>query len=240
MRCSLICRQLLVGLVFFAVLFALLALGFWQYGRYCDKKAWLGELAAASQGPALGAENLRHRQAPAFHTLRLKGAWQAQDTILLAGQFRHSRSGYSVITPLQWAPLEPWVLVDRGWVASPDGRTPPRITSQAGTQWVTGTVYRPVGKRFTLGPWQLSKQPVPVIQDWEFEKIAALLGHPVLPFVLRLSPQAASAYERNWSWTVMPPSRHLGYMLQWWAFAVVWLVGWWVLLRRKRKKGARR
>ena len=160
-----------------------------------------------------------------------------KQSFVISGELRHGQTGYSVITPLQWAPSEPWVLVDRGWVASVDGQNPPRIQEPLIQKWVLGSVYSPLGKRYTLGPWQLpSKTGVLVVQDWDFSRIAKKIGHPVLPFVLRLSSQLPEHYERQWPGLgSIPPSRHLAYMLQWWVFALLWLVGS-ILVVRKNKK----
>lgn len=226
-------------IVLFCVVFVtLLWLGFWQYGRYQQKKQWLVGLEQTKHQLPLNAADLQAKRWQPFRQLELVGQWQNQASFFLSGELRHGLAGYSVVTPLQWAPDEPWVLVDRGWIPAVDSRMPPVLQSPLAKYQVNGRIYLPVGKRFTLGPWQLpAATGVVVVQDWDFMRIANLLGHPVLPFVLRLSAHLPGRYERQWTWTAaVPPSRHLAYALQWWVFAVVWLVGVLFLMNKRREK----
>ncbi len=230
-------RKLSYTILFSVVFVGLLGMGWWQYTRYLEKTQWLAALARTKSQPALTNSDLEKNHWVPFQKIKLQGNWQSGQSFVIAGRLRHGRTGYSVVTPLQWAPSMPWVLVDRGWVASPDGRAAPAIHPPMDRLWVQGKIYSPVGKRFILGPWHLpSTKGVPVVQDWDFSKIEKLVGHAVMPFVLRLSPDVPGYYERQWSWTALPPSRHFGYMLQWWAFALVWLVGAILLMRKNRKR----
>jgi surfeit locus 1 family protein len=230
-------RRVCYVILFSVVFLGLLSLGGWQFKRYQEKTQWLASLSRGNKKPPLSADDLMQHHWTAFQSLKLRGNWQPQRTLVVSGQLRHGKTGYSVVTPLQWAPSMPWVLVDRGWVASPDGRHVPAIAPPLTMRWIVGKIYSPVGKRYILGPWQLpSTGNVPVIQDWSFAKIEKLIGHPVMPFILRLSPTLPGHYERQWSWAALPPSRHFGYMLQWWGLALVWLVGAIVLIRKNRQQ----
>jgi cytochrome oxidase assembly protein ShyY1 len=224
--------------LFWVVFVALVWLGFWQYGRYQQKKQWLTSLASTEHQLPLNKMDLQAKRWQRFRQLELTGSWQNQASFFLSGELRHGRAGYSVVTPLQWAPNEPWVLVDRGWAPATTRSNPPTLQRPLAKDKANGRVYIPAGKRFTLGPWQLpAATGVVVVQDWDFKQIANLLGHPVLPFVLRLSPHLPGRYERQWTWTAaVPPSRHLAYALQWWAFAVVWLAGALVLMNKRHEK----
>jgi surfeit locus 1 family protein len=220
-------RKIAYFILFGFVFFALLGLGYWQYTRYQAKKEWLAVIERTKKQPDLLAADLDENRITPFRRLRLWGSWKKKQSFLISGDIRHGQSGYSVITPLEWAPSKPWVLVDRGWVASIDGQNPPAIQAPLIKGWVIGTVYKPIGQRYTLGPWRLpSKTGARVIQDWDFSRIEKQIGHSVFPFVLRLSPKIPGHYERQWpGLTAVPPSRHLAYMMQWWIFALVWLVG---------------
>jgi surfeit locus 1 family protein len=221
--------------ILFAVVFvALIGLGFWQYSRYQQKTDWLKNLEKTKHQPALTHRDLSGHQWQVFRQLKLRGSFKIEESFLLSGELRHGRSGYSVVTPLEWAPNQPWVLVDRGWAPSPDGRDLPALKAPLAKDWIVGRIYSPVGKRYTLGPWQLAAKPgVVVVQDWDFAQIAQLLKHPVLPFVLRLSRELPGHYEREWSWIAsIPPSRHLAYAIQWWMFALVGLIGVAILFKR--------
>lgn len=231
-------RRVCYFVIFILVFTGLLRLGFWQHDRYQQKKQWLAALAKTKKQPYLTVTDLQAGRWSAFRRVKLQGKWQVKQTFLISGVLRHGRTGYSVVTPLQWAPSQAWVLVDRGWVPATRGAKAPKTYPPLRLQWVRGKIYRPAGKRFTLGPWRLpAKTNAIVVQDWDFIKLAAVLKHPVMPFVLRLSPTLPGRYERKWAWAAgIPPARHLGYMLQWWGLALVWLIGAILLMCKNKKK----
>lgn len=70
----------------------------------------------------------------------------------------------------------------------------------------------------------------------------------LLPWVVRLDPQAGFGYHRDWQPTAsqqIGPERHRAYAFQWLALAVTWCLCWWRLHRRsqdgrQRQKGSAR
>ena len=61
-----------------------------------------------------------------------------------------------------------------------------------------------------------------VVQNVDLARIQEQLGSPLLPFVLRLSPDSEHGYLRDWRVrTGLTSERHMGYAVQWFAMAVV-------------------
>lgn len=219
-------RKFSYAVLFVTVFVGLLSLGYWQYSRYRLKTHWLRALQQGQNQLPLNNADLKNNHWAPFRKITLTGHWLNDKTLVISGAFQHERPGFWVVTPWQWAPNEPWVLVNRGWVAATDGRHHPHLKPASPMPVVSGKIYRPTGTRYVMGNWRLSTSSQPaVVQDWDFQKMEKLLGHSVKPFVLRMSPNLPGVYEREWSWSALPPSRHLSYMWQWWALALVWLVG---------------
>ena len=120
------------------------------------------------------------------------------------------------------------LLVDRGWIAwSHEPGTHPALPPlPQGEATLTG-VYAPFpGNGIRVGGNALARQT-----EWpkltlaiDAQEIAADLNRPLLPRVLLLDAEGASGFVRSWTPSVMPPERHRGYAVQWFAFAIAAIV----------------
>jgi cytochrome oxidase assembly protein ShyY1 len=73
------------------------------------------------------------------------------------------------------------------------------------------------------------------VQQVDMSRMGEQLGSPLLPFVLRLSPDSEGGFTREWqARTGLTPERHTGYAVQWFALAAALVVLCiWVALRRE-------
>jgi len=65
-------------------------------------------------------------------------------------------------------------------------------------------------------------------------QLAEVYGQPLLPVVLLLDADSGPGFIRDWQAPGLPPERHIGYAVQWWAFALL-LVGLFVGFNLKRR-----
>lgn len=65
----------------------------------------------------------------------------------------------------------------------------------------------------------------------------AMVAYPLQPVVMLLDPAEAGGFVREWPRELPKEGMHLGYAIQWFAFAVIVLVIW---LRLSRAKGGGR
>ena len=63
-----------------------------------------------------------------------------------------------------------------------------------------------------------------VVELLDTHLISQFLHKSVYPFIIRLGKQSANGYVREWAVVAMPPERHYGYALQWFAMALVLLI----------------
>ena len=69
------------------------------------------------------------------------------------------------------------------------------------------------------------------------EELAAALGHELHPQRILLDPRDPDGYVRNWRVAGTSAERHLGYAIQWYAFAATAVAIWFALgLRRRREE----
>ena len=95
---------------------AFVSLGYWQLGRAQEKQALLDAFMSGSED-TVDATGLGFDGLARYQRVRLRGAYDPTRQILLDNMpSAAGRPGYRVLTPLQRADGQGWVLVDRGWV----------------------------------------------------------------------------------------------------------------------------
>jgi surfeit locus 1 family protein len=211
-----------------AALTAFASLGTWQLGRAREKQALLEDFAAGGRetrdATGLGFDGL-----PRYQRVRLRGRYDPARQILLDNMpSAGGRPGYRVLTPLQRADGRGWVLVDRGWVAlGPTREALPGVEVAAGEREVSGVLDALPEPGLRVGPAAAAGEtgwPRVLLFPTEAD-VEAVLGHDVEPRIVLLDAALPDGYERQWRPALgFGPERHLGYALQWFAFAIVALV----------------
>jgi surfeit locus 1 family protein len=204
---------------------AFCALGTWQLGRADEKRALLEAFESGGRD-TVDATGLGFDALARYQQVRLRGRYDPARQVLLDNMPSASgRPGFRVLTPLQRADGRGWVMVDRGWV--PLGATRealPELPVDAGEREVVGVLDALPEPGLRVGP-----AAAPGAQAWPrvllFPTVADLesaLGHAVEPRIVLLDAAAPDGYERQWRPSLgFGPERHLGYAVQWFAFALV-------------------
>jgi surfeit locus 1 family protein len=207
---------------------AFVSLGSWQLGRAREKRALVEEFAAGGR-ETVDATGRAFADLPRYQRVRLRGAYDPSRQVLLDNMpSAAGRPGYRVLTPLRRADGRGWVMVDRGWV--PLGATRaalPDVAVAGGERDVGGVLDALPEPGLRVGP-----AAAPGQADWPrvllFPTRADLesaLGHEVEARIVLLDAGFPDGYEREWRPSLgFGPERHLGYAVQWFAFAVVTVV----------------
>jgi len=190
------------------------SLGFWQLSRLRQRRARNAVVAARLALPPLeihdggvSPDSVRLRRITA------RGVYDFGAELTWPGRSFEGTPGVALITPLRLADGAR-VLVDRGWVYSPDAfhvdhgayREPDTVT-------VAGIAFIPPRGR------------------------GDVTATGFLPFVIELEkpdPPATTGLPRRWPPPVLDNGPHLSYAIQWFSFAVIALVGTAVLIRKGR------
>ncbi|MGI9309423.1 MAG: SURF1 family protein [Gammaproteobacteria bacterium] len=228
---------LLAGLLVFV------SAGRWQLNRAGEKEYLQASFAAGTLVEEVselvdGEQKDDYR----YRRFRLSGAYDSAQQILLDNMVADGQVGYQVLTPMRLdSPADDrWVLVNRGWVpADPSRITMPDVSIAATAQEIKGRLEllpRPGIQLATpqevldSGDWprQLSFPTAP--------EISQVLARPVTDYQILLDQDQPEGYRRDWRSSDMGPERHLGYALQWFAFAALALVIYVVLNMRWAKQ----
>lgn len=221
--------------------------GFWQYHKAAQKQAIQAQysLAETSVGIAfpwqLKADDTQAIEALKFKKVNVTGEYQPQYQVLLDNQTEQNRVGYHVITPLKITNTQTYVLVNRGWILGKDTHTElPDVTTPTGLQQVTGQVWVPSTKIFTLedrmpktesaaqteSTAQTDKSALPkVFQHMNMAAYAKYSGLTISPMAIKLDKASnAGGFVRNWQVPADRIATHIGYALQWFGFALATLI----------------
>lgn len=228
----------LVGVALFVVA------GIWQIERGQAKAVMLAQQTAARKSPAqpllsiLGADAGVDVTALYGRDFVAHGHY-TDHQILLDNQVYKGQVGYRVWTPLVLADGRR-MLVDRGWVAlGPGGRDQPPVPPvPAGRVTVEGLLRglpKP-GMRLSEAPGCTAATWPHVLNYPTIDTVRCLYQAPVIDGVILLSEKAAHGFARDWQADIgMPPMRHYGYAVQWFALAIAVVVVFLVVnMKRKR------
>jgi surfeit locus 1 family protein len=204
------------------------SLGYWQLGRAHEKQALFDAFMQGSQD-TVDAASLGFDELARYQHVRLRGAYDATRQILLDNMPSVTgRPGYRVLTPFERADGRGWVLVDRGWV--PLGATRddlPDVTVGVREREVSGILDVLPIPGMRVGPAAApgnASWPRVLLFPTEAD-VESALGIDVESRILLLDAGVPDGFERKWRPALgFGPERHLGYAIQWFAFALVAMV----------------
>lgn len=205
-----------------------IALGFWQLDRADQKQQQARVLSERAEMPALDLDVLVADPEPLrFRKVQAQGVFEAQGQILIENRRRGSRTGFHVISPLRIEGSDVRVLVNRGWIPAAADGSPTPAPVPDGRVLVTGESYIPYPPALPLhGGADAAK-------DWGLrwpyltvELYANLVDYPVQPVVILQDPDNPDGFLRSWPRELPKEGMHIGYAIQWFAFALIALVLW--------------
>ena len=223
-------RTLVFGWVLAVAAIALFCVaGFWQSRRAVEKQAMLDAaaqvLAVRKPLPLAAAADPGRRDD--YDWSSGEGAFDSRGPLWLDNQLREGRAGvraYRLFVPDRGAPL----LVDLGWLPLPGNRALPPIERPPGRVAVRGLLAPPPSTGLALGSGVVRQGDGWLLTRIDTTAIAPVLGLsvPLAPRVLRLDPALPLGYDRDLQLlaNTLPPEKHRGYALQWFALALTVLV----------------
>jgi surfeit locus 1 family protein len=217
-----------------AAVAAFVALGNWQLGRADEKRALSADFAAG--GPAIEWRRLPG-DAPRYQRVFLRGRYDPEHQFLLDNRSHESVAGVEVLTPLVLDDGSA-VLVNRGWLPwGPTRGDLPPVDVGGEQRDVVGRIDELPRPGIWLKPPPAAGWPR-LVQYPRMGELAAALGRELAARQVLLDPGVPDGYVRDWAVPGTTPDRHLGYALQWFAFAALAATIWLVLAFRKPGESA--
>ncbi len=222
----------------------------WQLSRLADKQDRNRLFAARSAQPveavttaadpavtAAGVDALR------FRLLSAEGTYVPDEEVFIRSRSLNGNPGAWVLTPLRLrARPDTVVVINRGWIPASDTtpELPAGAEAAAGPVTVTGLVL--AGEtRGAFGSVDRSGAELDVLARVDLGRLAEQVDQTVYPFYLQLQQQQPPIGDGFPTLVPPPPpdeGPHRGYAGQWAIFAVLWVVGYPLLVGRTARRRA--
>jgi surfeit locus 1 family protein len=225
-------------------------LGFWQLDRQAQRDHLNEALASAMEQPPLElrggalAQVLADPESFAYRRVVLEGSYDTGGEVVLRGRALGGNPGVNLVTPLVLTGERVAVLVNRGWVASPDASTvEPGSYREPGLRRVEGMLL-PLGRGGETREVVRSGDggDVRSVQRLDADDPRFAPGRDLLPLLVQQlsATEAGEATSAPASPVRLPapaidPGPHLGYAMQWFSFAAIALIGFGLVLHLSRR-----
>jgi surfeit locus 1 family protein len=241
-------RGVLAGLLALAVAGTCVRLGFWQLDRLHQRRERNAALERALALPPLrlSGDSLdavaRDPSAYLRRRVTVRGSYDPRGEVVHRGRAFQGEPGVHLVTPLDVQGSHRVVLVDRGWVPSPDAASvDPRRFTQPGTREVQGILLPFPDPAPGTARVLARVDGVAVVSYQRLDPAELRRGRPALlgAYVQRLPvPGEPAGGPRPVPLQPLDEGPHLGYALQWFGFAATAVFGFLlVALRRPRTGG---
>lgn len=231
-------RRLWATLLVIAGAIVLARLGLWQLDRLAQRRALnatidarMAQPPAPLDGGAIDPDALEYRR------LTARGVYDPGQEIVLRNRSLDGAPGVHVLTPLRLSGGDA-VLVDRGWIPMSQAGAEQRraYAPPTGEIVVEGIARR--SQESTFGPQDPAPRPGEERLDAWFQvnipRIARQAGYPLLPIYVEQQPAPGDPpLPRRVAAADLGEGPHLSYAVQWFAFALILLVGYAAFTRQQ-------
>jgi surfeit locus 1 family protein len=238
-------RRLQPGTIVFAVValavsLGCVRLGIWQLSRLAERHARNEAVLSRLHEPPVAPGTLVADTAVArFRRVAFDARPDYEREIVHALRSRSGSPGIHILTPMRIGGGDTAVLVNRGWIYSPDGMTADL------SRWREQDSLRVDGflDPFAAGTGGVTL-PVPrSVRRLDPDSLKSLLPYTLLPFVVIQTGDTTPPLPQDIPVRLTPPplgdGSHRNYAIQWFAFALVGVVGAVVWVRRELRSGRR-
>jgi surfeit locus 1 family protein len=227
-------RLLVLGL-FGAVALVCARLGVWQVHRLRERRAAnASALAARSRPPISIRESGAASTGLTNHRVVASGRYDDDHVIIIRGRVYQGVPGVEIVSPLVLGAGRGAVLVNRGFVPTPDAFTiAPDSLREPGTVRVEG-IALPIGSGKGA---PLARGQETTWAALDLEALDSRLPYPISPIYIRQSPDSTlPRFPRRLDPPVLDDGSHLSYAIQWFSFSLMAIVFGIVIAKQQRKR----
>lgn len=190
-------------------------LGLWQLDRLAQRRERNAAIEASFRAPPAAAESAAASPDSGlrFRRVNASGRWNYGRESVIPGRTRNGSPGVHIVTPMTLSDGKTEILVNRGWVYSPDARS------------------------VDLAQWHEGDRGVLV--GYVDEPPSSLRAASDARYVVALADTGAAAANRPARLSPPPfenEGPHLSYAVQWFSFAAIALIGTPLLVRGQRRR----
>ncbi|MCG8017198.1 MAG: SURF1 family protein [Candidatus Thiodiazotropha sp. 'RUGA'] len=206
----------------------LCSLGFWQLDRAEQKRSQATALEMRRKMPPISLTDSARPEADQllYRQVKLQGEFLPERTIFITNRKHLGKTGFHVVTPLQLSENGELVLVNRGWTAvipSTDNVSPANSGNRLS---ISGEITIPQAPAIELTPSDDNSQLPPHWPYLTLKRYRQWSGLEVLPILVLQTSQDDQNFIRQWPTPKVSDLMHIGYAIQWFAFAIIALLVW--------------
>ncbi|MES9945957.1 MAG: SURF1 family protein [Candidatus Thiodiazotropha sp.] len=211
-------------------------LGIWQLDRAEQKRNQGASLELRRKQPPLSLTG-PHPDAEQllFRRVEAQGRYLSDKSVLIENRKHRGKTGFHLITPLQLLDSNTVLLVNRGWITHDQLDQALAEVDKGETLTISGEVRIPQPPAIELKQQATAKTDTP--PRWPFltlDHFSDWSGLEILPFIVLQSAQDEHGFVRQWPHPRVSDMMHIGYAIQWFAFAIITLLIWLRLSLHKR------
>lgn len=234
------------GLLALTIAVVCVRLGFWQLERLDQRQAFNVSAAGGLELPPIvldSAALARIRLDPAAFVQRRAvalGRYSPGAEIVLRGRSHAGRPGVHLASVLYLMEEEDALIVNRGWVPSPDAATvEPRAFTESGVQRIEGVLQLVPHAGAEAAPVsvELEDTSIGTFRRLDYTTLAAMIERPLLPLYLQAVPGDDDGFPIPVPLPTFDEGPHLGYAIQWFSFAAIAILGFTTLVWLRMRSG---
>lgn len=220
------------GRLLFACFISLMSLlfmrlGYWQLDRAEQSEAVAEMVRQRAEMPPVHLDGaVRSMEDLKYRRVLMDGEFEPGERIFIDGRKQDGLLGYHLIVPFRISGTDTRVMVNRGWISEMDAAAPMPSSTQ-----VEGLVAAP-----RVPPLRMGGAAAKADGPWPFldiERFARASGHPVQPFVVIADGRLAEEVLAGAAKTAEKWGMHIGYAIQWFVFALLAGILFFVVMRTK-------
>jgi surfeit locus 1 family protein len=215
-------------------------LGIWQLDRLAQRREFNSHFVAMSTMDPLELPALGHLEDMEYRQVNAEGFFDFSQQVAIRNQYYQGQDGFHLLTPLVLSDGSA-ILVDRGWI--------PYEENSVRSNWEK---YNMDGKVKVNGIIRQSREQADItgesdpellpgqkeLQIWNFPNIPRIQMQTTIPLLPVYIQESDSKNEGTYpiatrSTVEISEGPHLGYALQWFTFAGIFLVGYPFYIRKQ-------
>ncbi len=229
-------RTLLFCLFALAAAGVFIRLGVWQIARLRERQARNLVVARQLRSTPIPLAALPRDTAVArYRPATVSGRYDYEHELVATGRTRRGSPGVDLLTPVRIAGNDTAVLVNRGWVYSPDGSSVDR------ERWREGDSAHAAGyvELYSADAGNALTADAHVVRRASRREITARLPYPVMPYYLvAVGDTLDHTHPSRREFPLLDEGSHKAYAFQWFCFAAIALAGAGIVVRRERESGS--
>ena len=209
-------------------------LGNWQLDRAAYKADIIDRYEQRMSLPVQDFDPRAAVEAVEFSRVRVHGHFDPDHHFLVDNEIHQGQAGYRLLTPFRIAGSGRMILVDRGWLPLGHSRDQlPLLKDPLSRESIEGIVTAYSAEGFRFGETRLTESWPQLIPYIDLAALHQQFSTDLLPLLLRLAPDQPGHYIRAWHPVWAAPEKSRAYAVQWFSFAVLAVILFFILNLRK-------